>query len=332
MKQIDVMADAPEAPRRPSSLRALTALLVGVLSLVLSLMLVPSAQAATSYVVTDKGDKSANVLTVQHLLNARGISTGTDGLFGDGTESRVRSFQSRSGLAIDGVVGPNTWSRLVVTVNEGTGGRSAVKAVQTQLNKYGYQLAVDGDFGSRTVAAVRSFQRKRGLSIDGSVGPNTWRVLVGYSQVGDQVACYYKGGTTSTSLRSAQVSNVRQILSAGDAVGAARNAKIITLMTAIQESRLCNVPQEISDRDSMGLFQQRPSTGWCYDTNGCANGYQSTLGFLGRSSYTSNLGLLDFDYWNYTKTRAADRVQRSCCSEAYAKWEPMATSLVNTYD
>ena len=50
---------------------------------------------------------------------------------------------------------------------------SAVKTLQTKLNKVGYALAVDGDFGEKTKTAVLSFQRKYGLVADGIVGPKT---------------------------------------------------------------------------------------------------------------------------------------------------------------
>ncbi|MFB2938806.1 peptidoglycan-binding protein [Aerosakkonemataceae cyanobacterium BLCC-F154] len=53
-----------------------------------------------------------------------------------------------------------------------------VKLLQQLLNSYGYSLVVDGDFGSRTDAAVKGFQRSRGLVVDGIVGINTWNALL----------------------------------------------------------------------------------------------------------------------------------------------------------
>jgi hypothetical protein len=52
-----------------------------------------------------------------------------------------------------------------------------VKKLQELLNKAGYKLVVDGDFGAITEGAVRDFQRTRGLVVDGIVGPKTWNKL-----------------------------------------------------------------------------------------------------------------------------------------------------------
>jgi peptidoglycan hydrolase-like protein with peptidoglycan-binding domain len=50
---------------------------------------------------------------------------------------------------------------------------SDVKLLQTKLNIYGYNLAVDGIFGKLTLAAVKSYQGKNNLVVDGLVGPLT---------------------------------------------------------------------------------------------------------------------------------------------------------------
>lgn len=144
-----------------------------------------SAQALQSWPVLKEGSSGADVRTVQYLLTARGYSLSVDSQFGPATESAVRTFQSRNGLSADGVVGPNTWQALILTVREGSRG-NAVRAVQRYLN-----IEADGEFGAGTASAVRSFQSRSGLSADGVVGPNTWQALVAGVQSG--------GGSTGTS-------------------------------------------------------------------------------------------------------------------------------------
>ncbi len=56
----------------------------------------------------------------------------------------------------------------------------AVAVAQLLLNRQGESLSVDGNYGPRTPAAVRKFQRDhRPLSVDGVIGRNTWPRLVG---------------------------------------------------------------------------------------------------------------------------------------------------------
>ena len=50
--------------------------------------------------------------------------------------------------------------------------------LQFMLNQLDFNLAVDGIFGSKTEQAVRTFQQNNSLSVDGIVGPNTWRTLL----------------------------------------------------------------------------------------------------------------------------------------------------------
>ncbi|MGI2905492.1 peptidoglycan-binding protein [Tolypothrix sp. VBCCA 56010] len=62
-------------------------------------------------------------------------------------------------------------------LRQGTKGED-VKALQRILNAQGFNAGeVDGDFGDRTEAAVRAFQIKASLTIDGEVGPQTWKAL-----------------------------------------------------------------------------------------------------------------------------------------------------------
>jgi peptidoglycan hydrolase-like protein with peptidoglycan-binding domain len=53
-----------------------------------------------------------------------------------------------------------------------------IRTLQYLLRARGHSVAVDGVFGPLTDAAVRAFQRQRGLAVDGIVGPITWRALI----------------------------------------------------------------------------------------------------------------------------------------------------------
>ena len=61
---------------------------------------------------------------------------------------------------------------------EEEGRRATVEELQERLNTLGfYSGAVDGWFGEKTEAAVKQFQRARGLAVDGITGPHTWGAL-----------------------------------------------------------------------------------------------------------------------------------------------------------
>ena len=123
----------------------------------------------------------ATVRSAQYLLNAHGAHLAVDGVFGPLTEAAVLSFQATHGLVVDGIIGSQTWSALIITVSRSSTG-SAVKAAQDQINFRNLRgtvlLAVDGIFGPLTQASVVSFQRGVGLVPDGIVGPLTWRALI----------------------------------------------------------------------------------------------------------------------------------------------------------
>jgi hypothetical protein len=67
------------------------------------------------------------------------------------------------------------------TIKSGSTGNQ-VRSLQLLLNgKSGAGLTVDGDCGTKTVAAIKAFQSKSGLTVDGQCGPKTWAKLLGAS-------------------------------------------------------------------------------------------------------------------------------------------------------
>ena len=54
----------------------------------------------------------------------------------------------------------------------------AVRQLQSELNRHGYQLDEDGVFGKKTRAAVRDYQKKNSLRLDGIAGDETWGSLL----------------------------------------------------------------------------------------------------------------------------------------------------------
>ncbi len=123
------------------------------------------------------------VRSLQQLLRARNHPVTVDGIFGPNTEAAVKAFQQSKNLPADGIVGPQTWPKLVVQVKKGDSG-DAVRGVQEvmkfhdQSDGEGPPIHVDGIFGPITDNWVRGFQTAVGTASDGIVGPITWRALV----------------------------------------------------------------------------------------------------------------------------------------------------------
>lgn len=124
------------------------------------------------------------VRAAQYLLAAKGHPLTPDGQFGPLTTVAVKAFQTSAGITADGIIGPVTWSHLIIQAGPGAPA-DAVKAVQQfgLLRFPGDQpLAVDGVYGTDTAAHVTAFQSSWGLSADGIVGPETWSFLVASPQ------------------------------------------------------------------------------------------------------------------------------------------------------
>jgi peptidoglycan hydrolase-like protein with peptidoglycan-binding domain len=134
--------------------------------------------------------KAHPVPTLQYLLRARNHPVIVDGDFGSKTDTAVRAFQQEKHLTVDGIVGPLTWTALVITVRRGDEG-DAVRGVQEEFafrNENDVPdsgLKIDGIFGPRTEDAVRGWQQavrdsgeEPDMAVDGIAGPVTWRTLV----------------------------------------------------------------------------------------------------------------------------------------------------------
>lgn len=129
------------------------------------------------------GENSEIVKKYQARLSKLGyLTTEPDGNFGRDTVAAVKLFQEVNGLIADGYVGPETKNLLMSSsaqANAMTIGMSGstVERIQKQLKTLGYLSSVTGYYGSDTEGAVRAFQKRNSLSIDGKVGRNTMTLL-----------------------------------------------------------------------------------------------------------------------------------------------------------
>ncbi|GAB3840403.1 hypothetical protein GCM10029963_08940 [Micromonospora andamanensis] len=123
-------------------------------------------------------------------------------------------------------------------------------------------------------------------------------------------------------LNDEQVANVKAIIAATKKAGMDERAAVVSIATALQESKLENLGHlgDRNDHDSQGLFQQRPSSGWG-TVEQITDPEYATLAFL--------KGLKQVDGWqDMPLTEAAQTVQVSAYPDHYAQWEQQAADLV----
>lgn len=118
-------------------------------------------------------------------------------------------------------------------------------------------------------------------------------------------------------LSAAQIGNARLIYDVAAGMRLPGRAAVIAIATAMQESRLENIPYGTAD--SLGLFQQRPSRGWGTPAEIMRPDSAATA-FYDR--------LIQVPGWRALPlTVAAQDVQHSAYPDAYARWEPLATDM-----
>jgi hypothetical protein len=115
----------------------------------------------------------------------------------------------------------------------------------------------------------------------------------------------------------AQAANAATISAVGVRSGLSDHAVTIALATALQESKLHNLTY--GDRDSVGLFQQRPSQGWGRRAD-LLDPHYAAAAFFGRLTRVHGWQTLPV-------ASAAQAVQRSAAGSAYADWEPQARAI-----
>ncbi|MBM9507995.1 C40 family peptidase [Actinacidiphila acididurans] len=114
-----------------------------------------------------------------------------------------------------------------------------------------------------------------------------------------------------------QVPNAKTVQATGIALDVPARGQIVALATALQESGLRNLTY--GDRDSLGLFQQRPAQGWGTAEQILAPVYASTRFYEALENVPG--------WQSLSVGEAAQAVQKSAFPDAYAAWEPLATAL-----
>jgi LysM repeat protein len=264
-----------------------------------------SASAATTYTIV-RGDTVSGIaarygVSVQSVLDANGLVRTS--IIYPGQKLRIpRSSAAATHIETVASVTPMT---PVASVTPAAGIRYTVRSGDTVWD-------IAQRFGVSTAAVLAA----NGLTASSIIHAGRTLVIPGGAVAGS-------GSTTP--LTTEMAANARVIIDVGRTLGVPERGIVIALATAMQESGLRNL--SYGDRDSVGVFQQRPSTGWGTRAQLMDVAYAARLfyGGPGNPNAGRTRGLLDIPGWqSMTLTQAAQKVQISAYPDAYAKWESSA--------
>lgn len=185
------------------------------------------------------------------------------------------------------------------TGGKGTGGIGGASGLGMM---YQFAAGIEGMYEAAAEMAIQEAgNNAMGFGIDGMAIPGM------------------AGRYGNVNLNAEQLKNAATIIGVGKSMGATTTDLIVSIMTAMQESTLRNL--NYGDRDSLGLFQQRPSMGWGTPEQIRTPSYAARKFFEGLLAMKGRHKL--------PLTEQAQRVQRSAFPLAYAKWEDMARAVVS---
>ncbi|MCB1298585.1 MAG: LysM peptidoglycan-binding domain-containing protein [Microthrixaceae bacterium] len=193
---------------------------------------------------------------------------------------------------------------------------------------------------SHTVVAgdtISAIARRYGTTTDAVLGANRLsrasiiypgqRIVLPSAPAAPAAPTAQAAPASAPGLDAEQAANAQLIIRVGRELGVSDRGVQIALATAMQESWLRNL--DWGDRDSLGLFQQRPSHGWG-TAEQVRDPVHATKAFFGGPSDPNGnrtRGLLDYAGWEQLSlTEAAQAVQISAYPDRYARWEAPAAA------
>jgi LysM repeat protein len=256
----------------------------------------------------------------------------------------VSAIAQRAGVSVQRILSANklTWSSIIypgqrlripdtttsVPAAKAPAAKKAPAAVKSAAKPAakGTHTVRGGDtawaIATRYGVSVDALLRANGLSRSAIIYPGQKLAVPGAAAASGAAKAPAKSSAKTVSLNAEQRRNAKLIIRVGRQLGVPERGIAIALGTAMQESSLRNLTW--GDRDSRGLFQQRPSTGWGTVAQ-VQNAERSTRVFFGGPkdpNGSRTRGLLDIRGWQKMSfAQAAQAVQISAYPDRYARWE-----------
>ncbi|MFJ4073742.1 LysM peptidoglycan-binding domain-containing protein [Curtobacterium sp. NPDC089991] len=280
---------------------------------------------------------------------------------GSGSGSSTSSYHVKSGDTVSGIasrVGVSTTALLsanklsqrsviypgqTLRVPHGSSGGGSVSTAAASSGSSGssgsskssVKISSGDTIGSIAAShhvSVASLLSANGLTYTSTIYAGKTLVIPSSSTAATTAAAPSRAAVSAAvGLSAEQRQNAATIVAVGRSLGVSDRGIVVALAAAMQESSLRNLPH--GDRDSVGLFQQRPSQGWGSAAKLQDPAYATKLFFGGRSNPNvgKTRGLLDVPGWSSMSiTDAAQAVQLSAYPKAYANWASAAQGWLAT--
>jgi LysM repeat protein len=261
----------------------------------------------------------------------------------------ISKIAARFGVSTQAVLAANGlgWSSIIYggqTITIPAGG-SAPLAIQTVSSVTPVAAArpapapataASASYTIRSGDTISSISKSTGVPVSAILAANglgsSSMIYAGRTLVIPGASSAPASGTSATPITDEMAANARVIIQVGRRLGVPDRGIVVALAAAAQESGMRNI--DYGDRDSIGIFQQRPSMGWGSTAQLLNVDHAARLFYGGPSNPNkgNTRGLLDITGWqSMTVAGAAQAVQVSAFPDAYAKWETSAWSWLAKY-
>ena len=236
------------------------------------------------------GDSDEIIVSYQKRLQKLGYLSGDyacTGKMDNKTVSAIKTFQEANGLVRDGCLGPATMEQINskdavhYAMRLGMSG-SAIRAAQQKLYKLGYirSSQITGYYGETTVEAVKSFQKRNGISQSGEINSKTLEKLESDKAKAAQTASVKK---TATPKPSSGSKTTPKPSSSGSSGGTISSSKGVERFIEIAQSKIgCRY---VRGAKGPNQFDCSGFVYWCLNQAGVRQGYMTSIIWRSCSKY-----------------------------------------------
>ena len=238
------------------------------------------------------GDSDDIIINYQKRLQKLGYLTSDyacTGKMDNKTVSAIKTFQEANGLVRDGCLGPATMEQINskdavhYAMRLGMSGTS-IRAAQQKLYKLGYirSSQITGYYGETTVEAVKSFQKRNGISQSGEINAKTLEKLESGNAKAAQTASVKKTATPKPS-SGGKTATPKPSGSSASSSSASSNSKGVEKLIEIAESKIgCRY---VRGAKGPNQFDCSGFVYWCLNQAGVRQGYMTSIIWRSCSKY-----------------------------------------------